>query len=69
MIASEPGVSSAPPMPCSARAAIRNSMFGDNPHRAEATANQTTPSTKIRRRPNRSPSEPPSRMNDASVSV
>ncbi len=67
--ASDPGVSSAPPMPCSARAPISTSIEGANPHSAEASANQTTPIRKIRRRPNRSPSEPPSRMNPARVSV
>ena len=35
---------------------------------AEAIVNQMTPSTKIRRRPIRSPSEPPSKSSDASVS-
>lgn len=69
MIASEPGVSRAPPAPCSARARIKVSMFGAMPHSTDATANQTTPTRKMRRRPNRSPREPPSRMKPASVSV
>ncbi len=51
MIASEPGVSRAPPMPCRARAAISVSMLGARPHRAEATANQTTPIMNTLRRP------------------
>ena len=69
MIASEPGVSSAPPMPCSARAAMSTPMSGASPHSAEASANQITPMRKIRRRPSRSPSAPPSRISPARVSV
>ena len=69
MIASEPGVSSAPPMPCSARAPMSTPMSGARPHSAEASANQTTPTTKTRRRPSRSPSAPPSRIRPARVSV
>ncbi|PBC71282.1 hypothetical protein BX265_5879 [Streptomyces sp. TLI_235] len=67
-MASEPGVSSAPPTPCSARAAISTSMFGAAAQNAEATANQATPIRNTRRRPYRSPSEPPSRISAASVS-
>ncbi len=67
-IASEPGVSSAPPMPCTARAAISTSMVGAAAQAADAAANQTTPSRKIRRRPYRSPSAPPSRIRPARVS-
>jgi hypothetical protein len=69
MSARLPGVSSAPPTPCSIRAATRASTFGANPHSTLATANQTVPITKIRRRPNRSPSDPPSRMRAARVRV
>ena len=63
-----PGVSSAPPTPWSTRATM--SWTGDwaSPHAAEATVNQTTPMTKTRRRPKRSPSDPPSRMSEASAS-
>ena len=68
-IARLPGVSSAPPMPCKARAATSVSMLGAIPHSSDATANQVTPMTKTRRRPNRSPRDPPSRINEASVSV
>ena len=64
-----PGVSSAPPTPCSARPAMRNSTDGASPHSAEASANHTTPMQKMRRRPKRSPSEPPSRISPARVSV
>ena len=68
IIARLPGVSSAPPTPCSTRAAISTSGFGASPHSSEASANQIVPITKIRRRPNRSPSEPPSRIRLASES-
>ena len=69
MIASEPGVSSAPPMPCSTLAAMSTPMSGARPHRAEARANQITPITKTLRRPSRSPSAPPSRISPARVRV
>ena len=64
-----PGVSNAPPMPCRARAPISQAAPGARPHRSDADANHTAPTTKTRRLPYRSPREPPSRMNDASVSV
>src|SRR6516164_4541316 len=38
-----PGVSSAPPTPCRARAAISTPAVGASPHSSEATANQTMP--------------------------
>jgi len=69
MIASEPGVSSAPPTPCNVRAAISTPMSGASPHSADASANQATPVMNTRRRPSRSPSAPPSRIRPASVSV
>src|SRR5712671_6777204 len=40
-------------------------MFEAPPQPAEATAKIATPTTKIRRRPNRSPSEPPTRIKAA----
>ena len=64
-----PGVSSAPPMPCSARAAIRTSTVGARPQASDASANHATPMRKIRLRPKWSPSAPPSRISDASASV
>jgi hypothetical protein len=64
-----PGVSSAPPMPCSTRPAIITSRFGATAQTAEATANQTTPTTNSRRLPSRSPSEPLSRISEASISM
>ena len=51
MIARLPGVSRAPPMPCTTRAAIRTSMLGATAQRADAPTNQITPMLKIRRRP------------------
>ena len=65
IIARLPGVRSAPPMPCSTRAAISTSAFGASPHNRDARANQTVPMTKTRRRPRRSPSDPPIRMSEA----
>ncbi len=69
MSASEPGVRSAPPIPCNALAAMSVPAFGAIPHSSEAAANHTTPTTKVLRRPYRSPSEPPSRISPASVSM
>ncbi|AXE87553.1 hypothetical protein C1703_21365 [Streptomyces sp. Go-475] len=43
--------------------------FGAIPHSSEATANHTTPTTNTFRRPNRSPSAPPSRISPASVTM
>ena len=69
IIARLPGVSSAPPTPWRAREATSTSALGASPQAREATANQTTPITKTRRRPKRSPSTPPTRMNEARVSA
>ena len=52
-------------MPCSTRAAISTSAFGASPHIRDASANQIVPMTKTRRRPSRSPSDPPIRMSEA----
>jgi len=62
------GVSSAPKTPCSARAITRTSIVGATAHRTDAAPNPPTPREKIRRSPNTSPSEPPTRISDASVS-
>ena len=59
----------AAPTPCRARAAISASMVGARAHSPEAIANQTTPHRKTRRRPNRSPSDPPSSSRPARVSA
>ena len=68
-IARLPGVSSAPPTPWNARARMRSPDVGATAHASDATANHTTPTTKMRRRPSRSPSEPPKRRNAAKVNV
>src|SRR6266702_1889472 len=62
MIARLPGVNSAPPMPCKARAAISVSTLGDIAHSSDAAANHATPTRYTRRLPSRSPSDPPSRI-------
>ena len=46
-----PGVSSAPPTPCKARAAIRSPTSGATPHSSDATANHTVPIMNTLRRP------------------
>lgn len=56
-------------MPWSARAAMSTPAFGAIPHSSDASANHTTPTTNTRRRPNRSPSAPPSRISPARVSM
>ncbi len=65
-MASDPGVSSAPPTPCNARPAISRPASGAIAHRSEATANHTTPMTNTRLRPYRSPSAPPTSNSPAS---
>src|SRR6266536_4605413 len=66
MIARLPGVNSAPPMPCKARAAISVSTLGDIAQSSDAAANHATPTRYTRRLPSRSPSDPPSRIRLAS---
>lgn len=68
MIASAPGVSSAPPTPWRARAAMSARTSGASPHSRDASANQMTPTRNTRRLPSRSPSDPPSSKNAARVS-
>ncbi len=68
-IASDPGTSSAPATPCRARAAIRNSTEGAIAQSAEVAPKATSPMTKIRRRPNWSPSEPPTSSSATMVSM
>ena len=51
-IASDPGTSSAPAIPCSARAPIRNSSLGASAQRIEVAPKAISPMTKSRRRPN-----------------
>ena len=61
------GTSRAPAIPCSARAAIRNPLLGATAHNSENAPKPVTPSAKTRRRPNRSPSEPPTSSSEDSV--
>jgi hypothetical protein len=68
-IARLPGVSSAAPTPCRARARMRTPALGANAQPREATANQIVPTIKIRRRPYRSPSVPPSSSSPAKAKV
>ncbi len=69
MIARLAGVISAPPMPCSPRAAMSHPMPGAAAHATEARVNQPSPARNTRRRPQRSLSQPASRISDARVSV
>ena len=46
-----PGVSRAPPTPCTIRAPMSSPAVGARPQQAEARANQATPMEKTRRRP------------------
>ena len=55
------GTSSAAPIPCTARAATSHQTPGASAQAAEDAAKTATPIAKIRRRPNRSASEPPTR--------
>ena len=61
------GVSRAPNTPCRARATTSSSMVGATAQKTDVTPNPATPTMNIRRSPNRSPSEPPSRMRELSV--
>jgi hypothetical protein len=69
MMARLAGVISAPPMPCTARAAISQPMPGAAAHSTDAKVNQPSPARNTRRRPQRSPSEPASSISEARVSV
>ena len=66
--AREPGTSIAPAIPCRARAPTNVSSVGAIAQSTEVMANPTRPRTNIRRRPNRSPSEPPTSRNATRVS-
>ena len=59
-IASAEGASSAPNAPWAARPAARTAKFGAAPATADAAANPARPAMKVRLRPNRSDSFPPS---------
>src|SRR5215472_1411030 len=62
------GTSSAPATPCTARARISAVVVGARPHASDARLNPARPRTSTRRRPKRSPSEPPITIRDPSVS-
>jgi hypothetical protein len=59
----------APPRPCTARAAIRNPCPGASPHASDAAVNTLIPAANSRRCPNKSPSRPPSSKNPPYVSM
>jgi hypothetical protein len=69
MMARLAGVISAPPTPCPARAAMSHPIPGAAAHSTDATVNQPRPARNTRRRPQRSLSEPASRISEARVSV
>ena len=65
--ASAAGVSIAPATPWSARASTSSSIVGASAQRTDATPKPATPSENTLRSPKMSPSEPPMRMSEASV--
>jgi len=62
MSARLPGTRRAPPTPCTARRPTSHSTDGAHPHAADAVANTAVPTMNTRRRPNRSPAAPPTRI-------
>jgi hypothetical protein len=66
---SDSGVMTAPPSPCTARAAISDSVVGANAAATDASVNTVTPAAKTVRRPSRSPSAAAVRRNTAKLSV
>ena len=66
--ARELGVSKAPETPCSARNATSRPIEGASAHSRDDTPKPPTPRAKIRRSPKMSPSDPPSRISEPSVS-
>ena len=68
MMARALGVSRAPKIPCSARKAMSASIDGESAQPSDTMPKPATPSAKIRRSPKRSPSEPPTRIREPSVS-
>ena len=68
MIARLPGTSSDALIPWMQRAAIKVAVDGATPHNSDAAAKPSSPIMNMRRRPNRSPSEPPITSNEPSVS-
>jgi hypothetical protein len=68
IVASAAGVSSAPAAPCNARAPISTLPVGASAHPSEVAPKAVTPIAKMRRAPKMSPSDPPTRISDPSVS-
>ena len=66
--ARDAGVKSAPAMPCRPRKTISVSTFGATAQSTDATPNQATPRRKTRASPKMSPSDPPTRISEPSVS-
>src|SRR5437660_10919556 len=64
IIARLPGTSRAAPIPCTARARISDSTVGESPHQMEDRVKTAMPRAKMRRRPYRSPRDPPTRMSE-----
>lgn len=56
-------------MPWSTRAAMSTGTFGARAHATDAIVNHAVPTMKRRRRPNRSPSAPPTRISAARLNV
>ena len=63
------GDSTAPLMPCTARAAISSVRESASAHPSDARANKAVPTRNTRRRPSRSADRPPSIRKPANVSV
>ena len=59
----------APPIPCPARARIKNRTLGDSAHSNDVNANSNRPIVNSSRRPNRSASVPVVSSSEASVSA
>ena len=68
-IVSVSGVTTAPPTPCRARAAMSVSMLGASAASAEPSVNTARPMPNMRLRPKRSPSAAPVSSSTAKVSV
>ncbi len=65
---SETAETTAPPRPCTARAATRTSCEPASPQAIDAIVKSAIPIRNIRRWPSRSPSRPPSRRKPPKVS-
>jgi hypothetical protein len=65
----ETGKISAAPTPCSARKAMTNVADGAGAHRTDASPNNPTPASSVRRRPKMSPMRLAGTMNAPRVSM